>query len=350
MRLAFFTIAALILFAGCKENYPGQFVESTTEKPIQAVKIAQLKATDEPMPIEAGGIVASEAEMNLSFKIGGVVQAIYVEEGQSVKKGQLLAKLNPTEIDAQVLKATRAVEKAKRDLARIEQLYQDTAATLENVQDLTTAMEVAEADLKIAEFNRTYSRIVAPAKGRILRRFVEGNELVGPGNPLFRMATDRQKSFIIKIGVSDRDVLRLRANDPAEVKLDAHPGEIIKAYVSEIAEAADPRTGTFEIELTLNPGQLALKNGFIGKVKILPSAQEPYYKISMDALVEGQEDRVAVYVPDTEKSKVNKRKLRPSYIGDDFFAVPADQLPEDSWVVTEGAAYLREGADIKVIN
>ncbi|MEM8526981.1 MAG: efflux RND transporter periplasmic adaptor subunit [Bacteroidota bacterium] len=340
-------IIPLLFTQACKQEYEGQQIDPNEKPKAQLVKIETVEQTTAPIPIEASGMIGSKAEMNLSFKIGGIINNIYVSEGQRIRKGQLLARLKTTEIDAQVLKARQGVDKSKRDLDRIQKLYADTAATLEQVQDLTTVSELAAADLEIAQFNQEYAKILAPTSGRLLKKYAEENELTGAGTPIFRLASSGKDAFVIKIGVADRDVIRLRMNDRAEVHLDALPSERFTAYVSEIAEAADPRTGVFEVELTLNvSGTAPLKNGFIGKVKVFPSNQAPYYKINMNALVEGNVDKANIYIP--VGGKAQKVSIRPTHIGKDFFTVGTDQVNDLKRVITDGAAYLEEGAAIRV--
>ncbi|MEO0471903.1 MAG: efflux RND transporter periplasmic adaptor subunit [Bacteroidota bacterium] len=340
---------ALLSLAACKKPYTEKANPDLSDKAAQAVRLETLKVSDTPFPIASSGMVASESEMSLSFKIGGIIQRVYVEEGQKVRKGQLLASLRTTEIDAQVMKARQAADKAKRDLDRIQKLYADSAATLEMVENLTTAHEVAQSDLQIAEFNQSYAKIVAPTNGRVLRRFAENNELIGPGNPVYRVASSNGGGFILKLGVSDKDVIRLKLNDKAKVKLDPYPNQEVAAYVSEIAEAADPRTGTFEVELSLKPKGLTLKNGFIGKASIFPSEDNPHFEIGMAALVEGAEDQVNIYVATEDETKAQKLSVRPQYIGDGYFTVSTDQLDQHVKVITEGAAYLKDGAAIRVV-
>jgi RND family efflux transporter MFP subunit len=343
----FLSLVSILATQGCKEEYEGQQIDPEQRPKAQLVKVEPLTTTTEAIPIQASGMIGSKAEMNLSFKIGGIIDRMYVREGQTVRKGQLLAQLKTTEIDAQVLKAQQGVDKSTRDLDRIQKLYADTAATLEQVQDLTTVSELAAADLEIAQFNRNYAKIVAPTSGRILQKFAESNELTGAGTPIFRLAASGRNAAVIKIGVADRDVIRLRLNDDAEVRLDAFPNNVFAAYVSEIAEAADPRTGVFEIELTLRDIPKNLKNGFIGKVNIFPSDQAPYYKINMNALVEGNASRANIYVPVDGKAK--KVSIQPQHIGRDYFTVDASSVPPLKTVITDGAAYVEDGEAIRLV-
>lgn len=339
----------LFLILSCKQNYVTETDESTSRSQARPVVLEEIETTQAPIPIVASGLIGSEAEMNLSFKIGGIISQMRVDEGARVRKGQLLASLRTTEIDAQVVKARQAMEKAERDLQRINNLYADSAATLEQVENLQTALDVAKADFDIASFNQSYSRIVAPTRGRVLKRFSERNELVEPGTPIFRLASDEGRGFVMKIGVADRDVIRIKMNDSAQVYFDAYPGESFKAYVSEIAEAADPMTGTYEIELQVNPGKTILKNGFVGKVELFPTNEEPYIRISLDALVEGAEEWANVYVPDASTQVARQVKVRPKFIGDGFFTVEPEALEGFSQVITQGSAYLQNGDSIRIV-
>lgn len=349
-KISFILLSTVLLFgSACKQQYEGATISTEAQAEGTPVRIEALQSTSEPIPIEAGGVLSTKKEMNLSFKIGGFIDRLYTDEGQRVGAGQLLAQLNPTEINAQVIKARQQVEKLERDLQRLKKLYADTAATLEQVQDLSTALEVAEADLDIAEYNQQYSKIYAPSGGRVLRRFAETNELVQPGQPIFQVAGDGKNAFILNIGVADRDVVRLQLGDRADIRFDAYPGENFTAYVSEIAEAANPATGAFDLELAVNPAGKNLRNGFIGKVTLYPGRQAPYYRIPMDALVEGYRDRAKVFLADSSRTKAVSHAVHPGYIGAEFFTIPTTDLPADAYVITAGAAYLKDGAKIRVM-
>jgi len=241
--------------------------------------------------------------MKLSFKISGIIRKIYADEGMSVRKGQILAMLDLSEINSQVKQAQSAFEKARRDLERVESLYQKKAATLEQYQNVQTAFQVAQSRLNAAEFNLRYSEIRAPSRGRILKRLMEENELAGAGMPVFFFASTEQ-DWIVRVGVSDRDLVRLRLDDPALVAFDAYPGEKFKAKVTEIVESADQMTGTYEVELKVDPAGKRLVSGFVAKVDIIPSLERTYYVIPIEALVEGNGRSGYVFAVDTGEANV----------------------------------------------
>ena len=316
------------------------------ESKVVPVKVAEVTATHEPIVIESSGVLASKTELNLSFKIGGIVAGVYVDEGHKVKKGQLLAKLDQSEINATVTQAKNALDKAARDLERTDNLYRDTVATLEQRQDALTAYEVAKADLEVALFNQKHSCIYAPSAGKILKKHTDENEMVSPGASILEFASTTQ-DHVIRIGVSDKNIVRIQMHDSAHVSFDAYPGVEFSAYVSEIAESADARTGVFEIELTVEPQEgYALKNGFIGKVNIFTTPTQKYFRIPMDALVEADHEQVSIYV--AEENMARMEHVKPLQIGSDYFTTPALGNEERKQVITSGVAYLKEGVRISI--
>lgn len=349
MKYPFYLLLFSLLLFACKEKY----VDETKVEPAQkakhlAVRVANIEQTADPIPIIASGMVGAQSELKLGFKTGGVIKRMYVEETRRVRKGQTLATLRTTEIDAQVRKAQKGVEKATRDLIRIKQMYLDSVATLENVENLTTALDLAKSDLEIATFNQEYSKIISPVTGKVMKKMAENNELVGPGVPVYIIATNKGKGYNLNIGVADKDIIRIKLRDRATVEFDAFPTEAFTARVTEIAETADPRTGVFPVELSIRPIKgVTLRNGFVGKVTLLPSNQAAYFKIPMNALVEGYKEKANIYIVNGETAQ--KVSIRPAYIGNDFFTITSDNLNGTEQVITDGAAYLKDGMAIKVV-
>ncbi|MEM6396555.1 MAG: efflux RND transporter periplasmic adaptor subunit [Bacteroidota bacterium] len=341
-------LISLIIFS-CREEYPGQFIDPDEEKETAIpVSVVAPTASEESFPIIAGGTVGAKQEANLSFKIGGLIDQTYVREGQRVGAGQVLARLKTTEIDAQVAQAQEAVTKVERDLERVRRLLADSAATRTQVQDLETALAVAERDLEIAGFNQQYAQITAPTTGRVLQQFSEAGELVGPGSPVYRIASEGRNESVLRVGVSDRDYVNIALGDKAELKLDAYPGRTFEARVSELAAAADPRTGTFQVELTIDPDGQVIRNGFVGRIALFPSREPAYARLPIEAMVEGQGQRVDVFIVDAE-GIARKRTLTFGRLGDDYFTVSLDQLEGIDRIVTAGATYLQDGDQVNIL-
>ncbi|MCI0513879.1 efflux RND transporter periplasmic adaptor subunit [candidate division KSB1 bacterium] len=313
--------------------------------PVQTVAVQEKAIT---IPIQTSGKLGSKMEMKLSFKVGGIIEAINVDEGETVASGQILARLNLAEINAMANQARSALEKAQRDQARVQQLFKDRVATLEQLQNATTGLEMAQSNARIAEFNLQHAVIQAPAPGKILKRLAEANELIGPGVPVFLFGSTGQH-WMVRAHVTDRDLVRLQPGDSARVSFDAYPQQSFPAKVTEIAEAADPFSGTYEVELQLRPVQARLVSGFVAQVEIYPARRQVYRFVPVEALVEGDRDRGFVYVITSDSGTVAKRPIQIDLITDGEIGVRKG-LEGITHVITAGVAYLNEQSRVKEVN
>ena len=187
-----------------------------------AVRVAPVSVDRIAPPVTATGTLGPKEEVTLSFKVGGVISRIFVDEGRAVRAGDTLAQLDLSEIDAAVVRARSAAEKAERDLTRAKRLYADSVATLEQAQNAQTGRDVAHAELETTLFNRRYAVIVAPASGLILRRSAEPGELVQAGKAILTLGS-HARGVVVRAGLADREVVRVRRGDRAVVRFDALP-------------------------------------------------------------------------------------------------------------------------------
>jgi membrane fusion protein, multidrug efflux system len=318
-----------------------------TTAPATPVRVQAATTGPAAPPISTNGIVAIKGEMRLSFKVAGVIKAIHVREGQEVKKGQRLAEIELTEVNAQVEQARQLAEKAQRDMERGERLYNDQVISLEQLQDLRTQASVARAQLNGAEFNRGYAVITAPGDGVILRKQAEERELVPAGQPVLMMGT-HDRGYVVRAALSDRDVVQLKLGDPAEIRMDAYPNQAIAGSLSEIAGAADARTGLFPVEVRFDSVPVALASGLVAKLNLHPAAarvrQLTYVPIG--AVVEGDGDRASVYVVSGDHAK--RRAVRVAFIGPEAVALDDGVNPGER-VVTDGALYLQDDERIEIV-
>src|ERR1700733_1336416 len=138
-----FALAFIISSCGAKKALVQTADEAiiVTTQPVSSANYAAM--------LHYSGLMASTSEAKLSFKIAGIISKIYVKEGDHVSRGELLASLNKTEINARVEQASAGVEKAKRDVGRIKNLYEVTVASLEQYQNVQTQLSVANEGLHI---------------------------------------------------------------------------------------------------------------------------------------------------------------------------------------------------------
>ncbi|MCF8242984.1 MAG: efflux RND transporter periplasmic adaptor subunit [Melioribacteraceae bacterium] len=297
------------------------------------------------VPVISSGKLSSAQESNLSFKIPGIIKSIQVKEGDKVNKDQILAQLDPTEIESNVSKAKNGVEKAKRDYERIKNLFEENVVTLEQLQNSKTALDVAESDYRIAKFNQEHAVIKAPSYGRILHKFMEENEIINAGAPLLRFG-NADSGWEINASVSDVEIVKLNAGDMAKVNFDAVPNTDFNAVVTEVGQAADPRTGTYKVTLKLKNPAKNLASGFICKVKIFPQSKNEFIFIPIEALVDAEMKSGYVFIPEGKRAK--KIKIATGSIIGDKVTVTGG-MEEGDMIISSGAEYLHDGSKIKIV-
>ncbi|HKZ73188.1 MAG TPA: efflux RND transporter periplasmic adaptor subunit [Steroidobacteraceae bacterium] len=342
MRTAFLGIFVAAVLSAC-----GSKADGVVQPEATPVRVRPATTGPATPAIQTNGTLATKDEMRLSFKTPGLIRSIYVQAGETVRAGQKLAEIELTEINSQVEQARELAEKAQRDLERGERLYDDQVVSLEQLQDLRTQAALQQAQLRTARFNRGYSVIEAPRDGVVLRKLAEERELVPAGQPVLIVGA-RDRGYVVRAALSDREIVQLKLGDPAEVRMDAYPGRSLPGTLVEIASAADEKTGLFTIEVHIDTTPVQLASGLVAKLNLYPASSRANLLtyVPIGAVVEGEGDRASVFVVDGEIAK--RRAVRVAFIAPDEVAL-AEGLEPGERVVTDGALYLEDGERISVV-
>lgn len=342
MIARFATLALALLLAAC-----GDAPVPTGDAPTP-VHVADATLGPAVQAIATNGVLVNKDEMRLSFKVGGVIREIPVQEGAEIKRGQTLARIEPTEINSTVSQAQALAQKAQRDLERGDRLYRDEVITLEQLQDLRTQASLASSQLASAEYNQGYAAIVAPDDGVVLRKLAEARELVPAGQPVVIVGS-RDAGFVVRAALADRDIVKLSLGDAARVRMDAFPERAFEGVVTELASAADPQSGLFPIEIRLTDALPGFVSGLVARLSIQPSrgndAQLTYVPIA--SIVEGRGDRAQVFV--VLDGKAVKRDVELAFIGPEHVAL-ATGVSAGETVVTDGALFLEDGETVRIVD
>ncbi|MBM4219381.1 MAG: efflux RND transporter periplasmic adaptor subunit [Gammaproteobacteria bacterium] len=337
-----FAAAVLALaLAGC-----GDGAEQPVARTAAPVRVATVEQAPAAKSLRAVGVLAPADEVRLAFKSGGVIQSIAVEQGAPVRRGQLLATLAQDEVAAAVAQARAVAGQSARDLERGRALLADEVATREQVETLETAHQVAQAQLRTALFNARHASIEAPADGVVLRRLAEPDEQVAPGQPVI-IVGNTSAGWIVRASLADRDVVRVQAGDAAEVTLDAYPGRVFAARVVEVAAAADPQTGTYEMKVAVDPADARFVQGLVAKVTIADPDAGTVAVVPVSSLLEADGGLATVFVvaKGDVARKVSVRTGR--LLGERIEVIAGLDLGER--VVAEGAAWLDDNQPVRVL-
>jgi RND family efflux transporter MFP subunit len=313
-----------------------------------AVTVEQVKHEQRSQPIRNSGRISHKNEMRLSFKTGGLIEQIKVEEGDEVATGQVLATLDLEEINAQQKRAASVHKKTAADLQRFSKLYDEALVSLQVKQNAQSANDSAAADLQIADFNKKLSVIRAPVDGRILKRYVESSELVEPGKPVFLLASSKQGS-VVRVGLIDQDIVKVAVGDPASISLDAYPGRRFTGKVSEVALSTDSNVGTFEVEILIADQGFSLRSGLIARVEITPVSGYLQYFIPIESVFKADNGLARVFVLDEDSHVVNEVSVEIVEFLQGEVAVRGSLKASDK-VIKLGAPYLSDGSPVSVVD
>lgn len=323
---------------------------STPKSDVIPVKVIPVSQNDKAASFTVSGQFTTDDEVMLSFKTGGVIQKIMVKEGDAVKLGQVLAVLNRTEIDAQAQQAQLAYEKAQRDYKRAQNLYADSVATLEQLQNAETGLKLARQQLQAVQFNRSYSEIRAPKNGYVLRKLANEGQVVGAGVPVLQTNGAQSSNWLLRVGISDREWALLKKGDEAVIETEALPGQVLQGIVLRKSEGVDPSSGSFVADIKLvSTGKAAIASGMFGKATIHINAgkeQATGWAIPYDALLDADGSTGYVFITNDNRT-AKKQKVTIAGM-EKHNVIVSDGLQNAARLIISGSAYLTDNSPITI--
>lgn len=323
--------------------------ESLETGNIIPVKVVTVQSESFNGNIAATGLITTENEARLSFKISGVIDRIFVNEGRLIKKGQLLATLKITEINSQLAQANLAMEKAQRDYTRASNLYNDSVVTLEQLQNAKTGLDVAKKSVDVVAFNRQFASIAATADGFVTKKIANEGEVVSSGSPVLVINEIRNSNdWELKVGLTDKEWAVISPGQKAIVELDAFPGKQFSAYVFRKSQAADQVSGSFQVELKINTGTEKPAIGMFGKATIMSNEARHLFTVPYEAIVQADGNKAYVFVPQPDSSVKKMEVIIQSFNKKNVIIQSGVEAGQQ--VIVSNSAFLNEQSKVSIEN
>jgi multidrug efflux system membrane fusion protein len=301
------------------------------------------------------GEVRAREETALSFRVGGNLVRRLVDVGDRVRRGQLLAELDPGDLQLQVQAAQAQATAAEGELARAaadraryaslaaQQLVSRSAVDAQDAAYAAAAGQAraARANLEVARNQAGYARLRAPRDGVIALRQAEAGQVVAPGQVIFGLAGEDGRE--IAIALPEARIRDFAVGDRAWVELWNAQGKRLPAHVREITPAADPQTRTYAARVALDgDAGASAELGQSARVYFPPAAGASATAIPLAAVQRGADGGTAVWVVDPATRRLHLAPVRLGAYGDD--AVPViEGVTASDWIVAAGGHLLREG-------
>ena len=335
--------SAVLVSCGQKEKT----APASTDESLTTVKVVHVGTEEVSDSIRADGLLATENEAKLSFKTGGVIDRIYVKEGEFVKKGQLLASLNTTQIDAQIDQAKLAVAKTQRDYERASNLYKDSVFTLEQMQNARTAFEMAKKSLDAISFDREYAYIRAEANGFVTTKSGNEGEVTAPGLSVLTVdEASGSNDYLLRVGVTDEQWALVSIGQKATVQLDAFSGKVFRGYVYRKSRVADKSGGSFQVDIKVIFAGVMPAVGMFGKAVIAPGKPTKEFTIPYEALIQVNGQYAQVYLAEADHS-LRKTNVRIGTFNEKNVIVRSG-LKEGDAVIVSNEAFLNDNSKITI--
>lgn len=340
LRIHLPILACAILILRCGGNDQEVVIE-----PV-AIRIQPVTAIERPGHVLASGTVQGRATIDVAFEVSGTAIQVIPEEGERVRKGQVIAALDPTDFDLDLRAARAAADRARDDHERYRKLYDRQSLSASDYTKVETGLREAEARQGLAAERLADTRLVAPISGIVARRDLEPGEMVSPGRPVFTIvAID---PIEIRAGIPEIEIGRVHVGQTAIVSVPALGDRTFEGRVSVAGVSADPSARTYSVEiLAPNPGGVLLP-GMIAEVLIEGDERVSSLMVPGQAIVRDEDEvpRVFVYYP--EEERVFGRRVEPGGVYRQEVEV-RDGLRAGELIVVAGQNELRDGMQVRLL-
>lgn len=307
--------AALVVLTGCGKEKPA--APDTPRVYVQTVKTAEFAA-----PVALTGDIQARVQTRLSFRVNGKIVQRNVDVGDRVTAKQVLARLDPRDLQINVDSALASVaaeqarvSQARAAFVRQEKLlpkgytsrseYDSAQAALRGSEN---ALKAAQAQLANAREQLSYTALIADTPGVITARQAEVGQVVQATMPIFDLARDGERDAVFN--VYESLFVQPPTDQPVQVSLLDNPAIKVNGRVREVTPAVSAQTGTLQVKIALEPLPAGMDLGSVVSVALSPAANAsvelPWAALTKDL---GEHlGKPAVWVVD-EQGKVNLRQV-----------------------------------------
>ncbi|MGH8107996.1 MAG: efflux RND transporter periplasmic adaptor subunit [Arenimonas sp.] len=314
------------------------------EKKADAVPVEVAAVTRRAIAATYSGTANLEApgESQVVAKTSGVMVQLLAEEGDIVRKGQVLARLDGDKARLQAAGAAATVHKLENNYRRSQQLREQKLVSAESNDQLRYELESARAQLDLAKLELSYTQITAPISGVVAQRMVKPGNLIGLNAPVFRIVDNSHLEAVLS--VPERQMATLKIGMPLRMIVDAVPGTVFVGKVDRVSPVVDTGSGTFRVVCAFDGGN-NLRPGMFGRIEIVYDQRDGVLTLPRTALIE-DEGESAVYI--VRNKKAVRVPVQLGYVDGEVVEVRSG-VKENENVITAGKVAVRDGTEVEVL-
>lgn len=346
---------ALTLGAGCAPDKP-ELPKAKVVRPVVVVKVQEPAGG---LARSFSGVAKAAIETRLAFRVGGTIVELPAKIGRRVKKGDLIARLDPTDyrlrveqLVAELARVETTLKRAASEYERVRGLYEVGSATASDLDraragydGARAAREFTRRQLDLARKQLDYTVLRAPMAGAISAVPVEVHQVVAAGQTVAVLAAEG--GLEVEIGVPENLIGLFRPGQEGRVSFDALPGETFAAVVSEVGVATGA-SSTYPVRLRLRTSDRRIRPGMVCEADFdFPRpAGRRVVMVPPEAVVGASEGRRYVWVFDPKDRRVHRRQVRVGRLTSEGLSITAGLKPGEQ-VVVRGVHRLQEGLEVR---
>ena len=337
-------IGILFFSAGCGGKNGKNGKNGEDEKTLIPIEVAVVDLGDIAAFYNGTATLEAEEDAQVVAKVGGVVQEILVEEGDQVKAGDILARLDGEVLSVEMAQAEARFQRLAEDFKRKNSLFQKDAISIELFQLAKYDYESQKAARDLVKLNLDYTAIRAPISGIVTERQIKIGNMVLTNAIAFRI-TDFDPLLAI-LYVPEREIGKLAVGQTAMVKVDALTTSEFKGVIDRISPIVDSRTGTVKVTIEISDPSRQLKAGMFSRVSIIYDVHEKTPLIPREAIITEDDESLVFVVRDT---MVYRQTVETGYVNTTHIEITSGIALNDTVVVT-GQNSLKDSALIDIIS
>ncbi len=308
------------------------------------VAVVDVQPRDLARTVAVTGSIEPIRTVAVNAQAAGIVLEVLVEEGDRVEAGQLMARLDARETEAQLERAKAILANAEAAYRRAEELLANELVTAEEVDAARSAFAIAKADVQLWETRLAFTRITAPVAGMVTAKRVEKGSTVSANGAMFTIVDD--SLLVVRVRVSELDVVHLESGQAADLQLDAYPGRHFSGHIRRIFPSADAASRLVPVEVVLDPlpADVDAKPGFLARVEFALDSRKDVLTVPAAAIGVGEGGSfVYVVAADT----LSRRMVQTGLTTEGWIEITRG-LARGEEVVSSGHVNLRSGTKVRV--
>ena len=343
------SLALMLALAGCSGgSAPAPKAAASTEKAAteeaQPVETARVEQGELTARYAATATLQAEHEAKVVSEVPGTVLELLVEEGDSVRKGQLLARVDATHSRLQLREAEADLQRRKNDVDRGEKLLARKLIAATSHDQAESEYAVRRAEVALARVVVAKSEIRAPFDGVVTRRWIKQGQLLAVNDPVFDVADFSDLRADLR--VPERDAVALAAGQPVEFTVDALGNRHFDARIERVAPVVDRESGTVKVTVRVDNRDRSLRPGLFTRMDIAFLHLANAVLMPKAAVLGSRDAEIAYVIVD---GKAQRTPIRTGYESGKRIQV-LEGVSAGAEVVVTGHAALTDGALVQVIN